>query len=383
MDGLFYVNLHPVRKVKLRRSIAWAVLVIVIIISIVFGFDHFVPEPPTNEIELAQKALADARRQKAEIYSHDLYNEASIWLDSAMTLWKIENSRFALSRNYDAVVTLARLSVEMSNESVSQTRTEAASLEKRTKIKLSELNQSLDEINTVFHRFPLQKKTRKEITRGKLLLNEGVVAMKKSDFVRADKKFREAEALINAAHEKALRLIKDYFKDHKKWISLMDQTIAESKKKRTTVVIVDKFASRCYVYKNGKKTKEFDAELGKNWVGDKRHKGDHATPEGRYRVTKKKEGRETKYYKALLIDYPNDDDRQRFNRAIANGNLPANSKIGGLIEIHGHGGKGTDWTEGCVALANSDMDILYNMVSLGTEITIVGSVQNLDSILKK
>ena len=371
------------KTVKLQRSILWFVLIIIMVVSAVFGFEYFVPEPPTKEIETAQKALAEARRNKAETYSNDLYKEASRCLDSAMTLWGIENSRFVLSRNYEAVVDLARLSVEMSNESMSHTKTESANLAKRTKIKLSELNRSLDEINTVFHRFPLQKKTRKEITRGKLLLNEGQVAMNKSDFVFADKKFKEAESLINTAHEKALKLIRDYFKDHNQWSAMMDQTITESKKKRTTVVIVDKFASRCFVYKNGKKTVEFDAELGKNWVGDKRHKGDHATPEGRYRVTKKKEGSETKYYKALLIDYPNDDDKQRFKRAIANGNLPANSKIGGLIEIHGHGGKGTDWTEGCVALTNNDMDILYKMVSVGTAVTIIGSVEELDSILKK
>lgn len=368
---------------KWRRSILWVIFVIIIVVSAVFGIDHFVPEPPTKEIETAQKALAEARRHKAETYSNDLYKEASLCLDSAMTLWRIENDRFILSRNYEAVVNLARLSFELSNESMSQTKTEAASLAKRTKIKLDELNRALDEINTVFHRFPLQKRTRKEITRGKLLLNEGQVAMNKSDFVFADKKFKEAESLISTAHEKALNLIRDYFIDHDQWRSMMDQTITESEKKRTTVVIVDKFASRCFIYKNGKKTGEFDAELGKNWVGDKRHKGDHATPEGRYRVTKKKEGSETKYYKALLIDYPNDDDRQRFKRAIANGNLPANSKIGGLIEIHGHGGKGTDWTEGCVALTNTDMDILYKMVGVGTAVTIIGSVQDLETILKK
>ena len=49
---------------------------------------------------------------------------------------------------------------------------------------------------------------------------------------------------------------------------------------------------------------EFDAELGTNWVGDKRVKGDKATPEGMYKITKKFDGRKTKYYKALLLDYP-------------------------------------------------------------------------------
>jgi hypothetical protein len=43
-----------------------------------------------------------------------------------------------------------------------------------------------------------------------------------------------------------------------------------------------------------------------------------------------------------------------------------------LIEIHGHGGRGTDWTQGCVALSNSDMDDLVRYVGVGTPVTIVG-----------
>jgi len=53
-----------------------------------------------------------------------------------------------------------------------------------------------------------------------------------------------------------------------------------------------------------------------------------------------------------------------------------------MIEIHGHGGKGIDWTEGCIALTNNEMDSLFNIVKVGTPVTIVGSMQNLRQILK-
>ena len=62
---------------------------------------------------------------------------------------------------------------------------------------------------------------------------------------------------------------------------------------------------------------EFNAELGKNWVGDKRVKGDNATPEGMYKITKKLDSRKTKYYKALLLDYPNAEDITKFKAEIA------------------------------------------------------------------
>ena len=56
----------------------------------------------------------------------------------------------------------------------------------------------------------------------------------------------------------------------------------------------------------------------------------------------------------------------------------ADASIGDLIEIHGDGGKGGNWTQGCVALKNSDMDILFKYVSKGTPVTIIGSTLTLE-----
>ena len=53
--------------------------------------------------------------------------------------------------------------------------------------------------------------------------------------------------------------------------------------------------------------------------------------------------------------------------------LPASARIGGLIEIHGGGGRQRDWTDGCVAVTNPEMDDLFRRVSVGTPVTIVGS----------
>ena len=69
---------------------------------------------------------------------------------------------------------------------------------------------------------------------------------------------------------------------------------------------------------------------------------------------------------------------KEFNNMIKRGQLPSGAKIGGLIEIHGDGGKGGNWTEGCVALKNSDMDVLYKFVESGTPVTIIGSTLPLD-----
>jgi murein L,D-transpeptidase YafK len=166
----------------------------------------------------------------------------------------------------------------------------------------------------------------------------------------------------------------------KKWVDL---TVNESKRNNDYSIIIDKFSRKCYVYFSGKRKYEFDAELGRNWVGDKRVKGDKATPEGMYKITRKFDSRKTKYYKALLLDYPNEEDTARFRAEIANGSLPRNAKIGGLIEIHGNGGKGIDWTEGCVALTDREMDVIFKIAKVGTPVTIVGSLTDLDTVVSK
>jgi murein L,D-transpeptidase YafK len=111
--------------------------------------------------------------------------------------------------------------------------------------------------------------------------------------------------------------------------------------------------------------------MGFNWIADKSRADDGATPEGRYRVVKA--NKLSLYHKALLLDYPNATDRAEFAMARRRGEMPLTAGIGGLIEIHGEGGRGRDWTRGCVAVTNADMDELFARVPIGTPVTIVGS----------
>jgi len=48
--------------------------------------------------------------------------------------------------------------------------------------------------------------------------------------------------------------------------------------------------------------------MGSNWIGDKMKMGNQSTPEGNYKILKKKKDSETRYNKALLLDYPNEED---------------------------------------------------------------------------
>jgi murein L,D-transpeptidase YafK len=204
-------------------------------------------------------------------------------------------------------------------------------------------------------------------------------AFERGDYKQVGLNLDVASQLITRSVAEAHTFLTDYFKSLSKWQRWADETIAWSKNNNAYAILVDKFAQTCYLYKDGKIKKEFNAELGPNWIGTKQYKGDKATPEGKYHVTKKKSRHQTKYYKALLINYPNDEDQARYNTNSKKGLIPKRG-AGNLIEIHGDGGKGINWTDGCVALTNNDMDKLYEQVGVGTPVTIVGSTKSLKEI---
>jgi murein L,D-transpeptidase YafK len=235
-------------------------------------------------------------------------------------------------------------------------------------------------IDRLFGRYPLPANTRTRISNGKLLLREGELAYSKGRYLAANRKITDAEYLLTEVYENETADLKTYFKYYPKWRRWAQSAINDSRRNNSYSIIIDKFSKKFYLYLNGNRIYEFDAELGRNWIGDKRRMGDKATPEGMYKIIKKIQGRETLYYKALSIDYPNSEDMEKFKSLIAKGTIPAYSKIGGGIEIHGGGGKGVDWTEGCVALRDSEIELIFNLVKEGTSVTIVGSMKNLDEI---
>lgn len=159
----------------------------------------------------------------------------------------------------------------------------------------------------------------------------------------------------------------------RQWQAWAQETIRHSKDTGEPVILVDKLRRRLFLYRQGQLKFSFPAELGANGLRTKSHYGDRATPEGVYHVVDLKQGRRTSYYKALLINYPNREDQVRFAARQRRGEIPRRVGIGSLIEIHGSGGEGRDWTDGCVALRNDHMDVVFAYARLGTPVTIVGT----------
>jgi len=368
---------------KVWREVLIFSAIAVSITLIIFLLIHLAPDPPINQMDHAREVLSTAAKNKADTYSKKLYTEAKVFYDSAMVNWRRENKRFIYFRNYSKVESFAELSVKKANQASENSINSSTNLKIKLKEKIESLNDLVRQIDDLFTTYPLSSEVRSRISKGKLLLNEAEIVYDKGQYMQANRKITDSEYLLTESYENASTNLKNYFKSFSTWKKWVDKTLNESRKSSDYSIIIDKFSRKCYVYLAGARKYEFEAELGRNWVGDKRVRGDMATPEGMYKISKKFDGGKTKYYKALLLDYPNDEDRERFRAEIERGSLPASAKIGGLIEIHGNGGKGIDWTEGCIALSDREMDIVYSIAKVGTPVTIIGSMVDLKDVVDK
>jgi len=141
---------------------------------------------------------------------------------------------------------------------------------------------------------------------------------------------------------------------------------------RVDRIVVDRSAHKMYLYRGGRVVKTAPVSLGKNSSqGPKRMQGDFRTPVGKYTIVNKR--CHPIKYRALYLSYPNRQDRMR---AAKLGVSP-----GELITIHGqpywnrdgHGDSYTlkhDWTNGCIAVTNRDLDYIWKHVAIGTPIEI-------------
>ena len=148
-------------------------------------------------------------------------------------------------------------------------------------------------------------------------------------------------------------------------------------------ILIEKAARRLTLFICGRKALIFPIVLGSCPEGKKTREGDGRTPEGRYYVCTHNE--KSKYHLSLGLSYPGPEDA---DGALARGEItptqydailsahasslrpPWDTPLGGFIMIHGGGTEG-DWTAGCIALDNADMEQLFALCRLKTPVTIV------------
>lgn len=138
---------------------------------------------------------------------------------------------------------------------------------------------------------------------------------------------------------------------------------------RADSLLIVKSERKLYLLKEGEVLRDFDIALGLMPEGPKQREGDFRTPEGRYFLDARNPNSD--YFLSVKISYPSPEDVQR---ARAKGVDP-----GGQIMIHGQPNEpkysaaryqGLDWTDGCIAVSNSDMVDIWLMTAEGMSIEI-------------
>lgn len=134
-------------------------------------------------------------------------------------------------------------------------------------------------------------------------------------------------------------------------------------------ILVEKSARKLSVFANGKKLKTYRVALGRNPVGAKQEEGDHKTPEGIYKIDSRNP--QSNFHLALHVSYPSDRDKARAaERSVS---------AGFDIMIHGiRNGLGwigsfhrlNDWTDGCIAVTDEEIEELWRVTPDGTTVEI-------------
>jgi tetratricopeptide (TPR) repeat protein len=154
-----------------------------------------------------------------------------------------------------------------------------------------------------------------------------------------------------------------------KKIGIIEQKVLDLRTEPVDKVLVEKQKRRLTLIAKGEAIKTYTIALGANPVGPKEVQGDNKTPEGNYTIESR--NRHSKYHLSLRISYPEEKDKQRAEEL---GVSP-----GGDIMIHGakndfSGDSGShnaiDWTEGCIAVTNLEIEEIARLVPDGTPIEI-------------
>lgn len=332
-------------------------------------------QPDPSWVAEAERAVNAARRSQAARWARGPLVEAEGLYRAGLGELRRQQARWFFLRDLadarsllDQAASYARRAVEEGERVVEERKRQAVEA-------LARVSRALDLMDELETRAAFPREPRAFLTRARMKFVEASSLLESGEYDRAEelalKAFEDAELAGRSLGEAFLRFAdEERIRIWKGWIA---ETVAWSRDHRDVAIVVVKEKNLMTVYRDGRPIRTYRVDLGVNNLAQKYRQGDQATPEGRYKIKQLKDRGQSQYYRALLLDYPTAEDLRRIRAAKEAGIIPAHASPGALIEIHGEGGRGEDWTNGCVAVTNAEMDELFRMVRVGTPVTIVGA----------
>ncbi len=329
--------------------------------------------PPTKVLDDSRAAIEKARRGEAARYAPEVLKQAEETLRRARRSETLESARLAFRRDYRETISLAGQAKLLAVRSERLSGKRRARAEGDSRAEVASLRELLDRSRQI-KRFlsPRDPRVNRLQVGAGVDLEVAERRLKENDFPGALEVARSGVKRIHEADQILLSSMVRYTShpDLPSWRKGVEEAIRKSR--GGVAFVVDKLRRRMTLYRSGRKQKTYSVDIGLGGMDRKLRSGDDATPEGVYRVQEIRGPGKSRYYRAFLLDYPNEQDRRRFETARRNGSVPKGAHPGGLIEIHGEGGRDQDWTRGCIALTNAEMDELSQWVKIGTVVAIVG-----------
>jgi hypothetical protein len=337
--------------------------------------------PAPSEAQKAESLTKELWRAGASFYDERSYILFKQELKAGKDHLARENSKFGWFRNYRAVQDEFKYLLKRGEDLLLKIQELKSSKSKFYADQADALAAHVVHLKQMTNYFNENGAVRKSLAQAEIKLAVLEKLIRNERYEPVGECLSGAQDYIRQAEQSMAGVLSRYMdrKELGRWRKWADETISESRTEGTVAVIVNKLERKLTIYKKGVIVASFDIALGRYGLSDKLYSGDEATPEGKYQITKKIPG--GSFYKALLINYPNEEDEQAFALAKKKGLVPAHAGIGSFIEIHG-GGK-DNLTKGCVGLEDRDMDIVYKWAEVGTPLTIVGAVSIENTILSE
>jgi len=355
---------------KSRIRLLFAILApsaVVVFLLLLFFYQR--DQAPVVVFNNAKAALDRAAQVGAVRHAGPTFGAADSALKAGQMEMAFQNGRLALLRDYHQADTLLNRAMHLAVQAKSDAEGRVRSLDSLARFEYAGLELELSLCREALDGTLTNFSAERHWATAELALKASSFLIAKGEYDEAVKSVNKGKGALRAVVEALAEAVNNEKGKIAVWRTWVQETVEASRQNGNHAVIVDKSAHTAYLVHGGKVIRTYKSDLGWNSAEQKYFQGDGATPEGKYSITVIK--RSSKYYKALLLSYPNDLDKRRFADNKRKGVISRHARIGALIEIHGSGGRGEDWTEGCVAITNRDMDDLMKYVSLGTPVTIV------------
>ena len=151
-------------------------------------------------------------------------------------------------------------------------------------------------------------------------------------------------------------------------ILLLSVALPSPQQKATRVLVLKK-EHKMELFSGETVIKTYTVALGRGGLAPKQRQGDHLTPEGLYQIDRR--NKNSRFYRALHVSYPNEVDRERAHKLGVDpgGDIMIHGITNGLGWL-GSAHRTIDWTNGCIAVTDAEMDEIWLLVPDGTPVEI-------------